>query len=291
MAGNMVSTRRQLILGLPESGKTTFIAALWHVVQSNEVASALRIHKFDGDRTHLNKLQNAWLRCEPVTRTSQQADAIVRMSLEDTATGAVIELSLPDMSGETFREQWAYRQWSKDYDTMVEQADGALLFVHPRSLVEPIRIETVNQLAGVLRGDSVHAPASPGVPSTWDPTKTPTQVQLVELVQFMLWRSPKARLRLGIVVSAWDTVRALKQPPQVWYAKRLPLLDQFVRANHARLSVRYYGVSAQGGTLPQDAGRLLDFTHASERIEVVDNSLQCTSDITVPVQQLAFGVD
>jgi GTPase SAR1 family protein len=52
-----------VICGLPESGKTTFLAALWHVVF--ERANPDAHLKFDslsyGDHTHLNAIMRRWL--------------------------------------------------------------------------------------------------------------------------------------------------------------------------------------------------------------------------------------
>ena len=60
---------KQLLIGLPETGKTTFLAALWQVVESDEVPGALRLEKLHGDREHLNKIRADWLCCSPMGRT------------------------------------------------------------------------------------------------------------------------------------------------------------------------------------------------------------------------------
>jgi hypothetical protein len=282
-------TRRHLVIGLPESGKTTFIAALWHVVQANEVASALRLERMDGDRTYLNELRDAWLQCNPVPRTNPRGERLVKMLLVDEAK-LIHELCLPDISGETFREQWAQRQWALSYDDLVGGADGALLFVRPASVVEPLSLTTANQMVNDLGGPA-GGEGAPQIPTVWNPIESPTQAQLVDLTQLLMWRRPDVRWRIGVVVSAWDEVRGLGQTPEEWCRRRLPLLDQFLRANGARLRVRYYGVSAQGGCLPTDAARLRAFTHASERIEVVPGVGSATRDITLPIRDLALGDD
>jgi hypothetical protein len=285
-----VRTCRSLVLGLPESGKTTFIAALWHVVESDEVPSALRLKELTGDRASLNKLRSAWLRCEPVGRTSQQGESLVRMVLADRATGSVTELLLPDMSGETFRDHhWVNRQWAKSFDELVQGAEGVLVFVHPNEVVEPLRIDSVNELAETLPTGST-SPEVAVESVLWDAKTSPSQVQLVDLLQFVLRRRPPALLRVGLIVSAWDLVRGQGLTPQQWCATRLPLLGQFLESNPGRLSTEYYGISAQGGVLPRDADRLRDFTHPSARIEVVVGAEQAVSnDITLPVHRFARG--
>ncbi len=281
-----MSARHHLVVGLPGSGKTTFIAALWHVVISEEIASALQLSRLDGDRTHLNKIRESWLRCEPVPRTSQQVEPYVRMLLKDAAEH-VAEVWFPDMSGESFRDHWEYRLWSARYDSTVEQTDSVMLFVHPDKIIEPLRIATVNAMASAIPSP-VAAPngTAPAPPRPWDPKQTPTQVQLVELLQFLRWRKPGRPWAVSIIVSAWDVVRNLGQTPHAWCSARLPLLEQFLRANTKALHVRYYGLSAQGGELPGDAARLRAVAYASERIEVVREGRASTSDITVILRDL-----
>jgi double-GTPase-like protein len=287
----MVNARRTLVIGLHASGKTTFIAALWHVAESDEVPSSLRVHTLDGDRTYLDTLRAAWLRCETIGRTSQQAEKHdVRMLLEHRSTKKVTELWLPDMSGESFRDYWVNRQWPKSFDELVQEAAGALVFVHPSAIVDPLRIETVRGLACAWAPPEA-SPAQPSqqdAPGTpWDAGKAPTQVQLVELLQFVQGRRPPGLLKVGVVVSAWDTLRGLKISPREWSRKCLPLLTQFLEFNPERISAKYFGVSAQGGKLPEDAERLRTFAHASERIDVVDDDGGLSHDITLPIREIA----
>ncbi len=281
----MVNGRHHLVVGLPESGKTTFIAALWHVVVSGEIPSSLRLHTLDGDRTHLNKIRDAWLACEPVPRTSQHAEEHVRMLLKDN-TDQLTEVWFPDMSGESFQDQWEHRQWPSAYDEIVLQADSVLMFVHPDRIVEPLRISTVNAMASALPAAAPPVKAVPTRPTEWDAKQAPTQVQLVELLQFLQWRRPGYRWDVSVVASAWDLVSALGQSPDDWCAARLPMFEQFLRANNTSLAVRYWGVSAQGGALPLDAARLRAVERASDRIAVVKNHEHRISDITTILSDL-----
>lgn len=293
-----MSVRRNLVIGLPESGKTTFIAAFWHIVESEEVPSALRVKQLTGDRAYLNRLREAWLRCEPVGKTLPADETIVRMLLEDRASQGTSELLLPDIAGETFHDQWVNRRWTKGFDELVLAADGALIFVHPNEINEPIRIDTVNAQADHIRrvrnDGGAYAPTVAQIvaeptPTIWNAASAPTQVQLVDLLQFLIWRRAGRVLNLAVVVSAWDLVRGAGKTPRDWCAERLPLLGQFLVSNPQRILARHYGISAQGGELPRDAERLRALTHASQRLEVVDD-LSTSHDVTLPVQRLgAWG--
>src|SRR2546426_12094390 len=68
--GRRSNVIRVLMIGLPNTGKSTFLAALWHVVQQEDVPGSLVLERFpDGNREYIAALHARWLRCEPVDRT------------------------------------------------------------------------------------------------------------------------------------------------------------------------------------------------------------------------------
>src|SRR5260370_25751159 len=104
-----ITSYKQLIIGLPETGKTTFLAALWHVVNSREVRGALELLHLEGDRKHLNIIRKAWLEFREVGRTIPTTEQIVSMRLGVQGEAEAGELVFSDMSGEAFRQQWVDR--------------------------------------------------------------------------------------------------------------------------------------------------------------------------------------
>ena len=111
---------------------------------------------------------------------------------------------------------------------------------------------------------------------------------LVDLLQLLCGHIEKERFRLAVIVSAWDLVLSQELPIE-WLAKELPLLNQFLINAHCRLDFRVYGVSAQGGQLPDDVDRLTAYSKASDRIQVVLDGLP-SHDITAPIRW-ALNVD
>ncbi len=75
---------RHLLIGLPATGKTTFLAALWHLVESAEIPEALRLVKLEGDREYINGLTRRWMRCESLSRTPVSTETLVSMRLRET---------------------------------------------------------------------------------------------------------------------------------------------------------------------------------------------------------------
>ena len=278
-----------LLIGLPATGKTTYLAALWHVVQQLQPPSMLQVEKLDGDIRYLNDICKTWLPCEPVPRTNPDSETIASMHLRDAASDRNTTLFFPDLSGESFELQWTTRQLTKTYDKQLRTATGALLFVNPSTVVEPIRIDQLDaaiadleQLAG---GQNQQDPKS-AAPASWRQDRTPTQVQLVELLQFLAERSSfRKGFRLAVMISAWDRISSAGLSPVEWLEQRLPLLAQFLVANVHNFETSIYGVSAQGGEYATDAEQLAA-KQPIDRILLVGANVKRPQDLTEPIRWL-----
>jgi hypothetical protein len=208
------------------------------------------------------------------------------MRLLRSDTGESADVFFPDMSGELFSLQWKERRCSRAQYELARAASGVLLFVHPDSVVEPVRIDEVAAIVQDLAPLRATAEVDDEGTRPWDPDRAPTQVKLVELLQFLV-REPFVipSLRVAVVVSAWDLVEDQADSPAGWLARRLPLLDQYLRSNPERFVTRVYGVSAQGGDLGRDSDRLLREVSPARRIAVVGDQSQ-PHDLTAPVRWL-----
>ena len=236
------------MVGLPDAGKTTFLAAFWHVLRTDEVPGALRLADvLTGDRAYLNKIALQWTRCEKPDRTSTKGVPVV-MRVIESGTGRDTKLSIPDLSGESYEEQWEKRECSSEFARLAGDANGVLLFIHPDLVKETDSIAAANLALQAWGGDTAPAAgAEEEKPTPWSARGVPTQVKLVALLQFM-WLHARRSLRVAVIVSAWDMVKP-PQEPATWLAKRLPLLAQYLDANTESIENRVYGVSAQGAPL------------------------------------------
>ena len=60
------------VVGLPGSGKTTFLAALWHMVREDGAVTALQFDSMrNGNFEHLNALAKRWREGSIQERTQQ----------------------------------------------------------------------------------------------------------------------------------------------------------------------------------------------------------------------------
>lgn len=270
-----------VLIGLPATGKTSFLAALWYLIHHAQVDHRLTLERMEGDSKYPNDISRLWALFEVVPRTSTDAERTVTMVLNDSVTGKTITLIFPDLSGESFVAQWVERQFAASYDQFLRESAGGILFISPIKYDKPVRIDAAASLVkemGAAGGDEDDDSSS----TPWDPAQAPTQVKLVELLQFIAGRDYfKPPFRLALVISAWDQLKGERTTPAKWLSDELPLLFQFLQSNRRLFDYTMYGISAQGGDYAQ-ADQLTEMA-PSERILVVGADVKNPHDLTEPL--------
>ena len=242
-----MTSQQHSIIGLPGSGKTTFLAALWHLIDAGEVSSKFILDKLVGDHSHLNAIVAAWRRCEEMKRTSMAAEAKVSIHVKEVATGNKAILHFPDLSGESFELQLSSRSCSLEYVEGFEGGGGVLLFV---TADRPSDGMSIVDTAPLIPGEAV--PEKSEAHRDWSHQMVSAQVNLVELLQF-LQTKPFQRVmrRVAVVVSAWDAVQNPGLEPAQWMERELPFLHQFLISNPECFHFQVYACQPKVATLKQ----------------------------------------
>jgi hypothetical protein len=338
-------TKNFLVFGLSGAGKSTFAAALWHLVDSREVPTVLAKGTHSGNFSYLEKIAQRWSDGWRLERTKSEEVENVRINLLHEESDAEFALEFKDIAGESLQAAFTTRYCDPDYVELVKNSDGMLLFVSANYKMDDVTILDVKiQLGGddeeldddnadddddddaEKNGEEAQAGTPDdqapniGVPPeakafaegkasteskavaegqgprpadpVFDPARTPVQVRLVDLLQSLrLDPFSKRPFRIAVVVSAWDLAQA--KTADEWLAKRMPLLDQFLRGGEIADSIRVYGVSAQGGMYPkkgnkddEERKRIMSIHPASKRISVVGHGAG-EHDLTHPVRWLS----
>ena len=113
-----METNAQLILviGLPETGKSSFIQAVDEALKHPATPNDLRAFGLADDRSYIQSSKENFLAGKKPGRTDlQQDDTSVELWFEHPPTHRRGRLHLPDKKGEIFRDQWVYRRWTKEY--------------------------------------------------------------------------------------------------------------------------------------------------------------------------------
>ena len=278
-----------VVLGLPGSGKTTFLAALWHIVTERDVDTVLQFAGLKlGEARHLNRIAIRWRDAVAQERTALSGGQSVSMNLlaEDSSR---LQVTFPDLPGEAFQRMWEERECEETVAQFL-RATGVLLFVHS---------DTIRRPQWVLEEATLSDEIGSEMPTEdeqvyWDPSLAPTQVQLVDILQMLHSRPLDVGPRkLAIMMSAWDKVEEQGCDPRELLGNKMPLLHQYVTASTELWATRVYGISAQGGDYDGDYGReeveeasvLRRRDTASERIVLVDGEL-VGNDLTEPIAWL-----
>lgn len=275
-----------LMVGLPQTGKTTFLAALWHVLKSNEVPGSLVLKRREGDLEYLNQIAEQWSKCSELNRTPISGQMGVTIVLRDPARETLFQMSIPDLSGELYASLWEDRSCSPEFAELAANAGGCIAFLHPGTLSQTAWIANANAVyegwAGEDETVAEEVSSETAATTDWNAKDAPTQVQMVEILQFLTLLAGKP-LRLALVISAWDLVKE-NITPDAWVESQLPLLSQFLRSNDGQFEVAFMGVSAQGGPT-SDAENLLALSIAARRVQIVAPDID-GNDITHPIRWL-----
>lgn len=288
-----MNQHRYMVFGFHRSGKSTFAAALWHLLDSRELKTALEKGRHSGDFRYLEEIAQAWSEGWEVERTKSDQVEKIAINLRHPQSRTELTLEFTDLPGERFETAFASRLCSPEFVELVNESAGMLLFVSADRSIDSVTIldalgpdesdEESSPTAGPVEADSATAEDQP-----WIPEKTPLQVQIVDLMEAMQRPPFKAKgLRVAVIVSAWDLTD--ETSADSWFAKRMPLLKQYLSGGQGAVDVRFYGVSAQGGRLSKkedgpglDRDRLLKVQPPSRRIKIIGPDV-AEHDLTYPL--------
>lgn len=276
------------IVGLPSSGKTTFLAALWHMVREAGSNTALSFDRLSqGNYEHLNALAKRWRSGTIQQRTQVSGARAVTMRLKDD-NGLKVDVSFPDLPGEDFSRMWERRELDK----------GMLETLTSPSLVLMINGDTIKMPAWLVDWTTLQKKLGIEPPEKepveWSANLAPTQVRIVDLLQMLMSGDLNiGGRRLALLISAWDKVEGEGQTPGQILESKLPLLSQYLRSGRDPWTWQVWGLSAQGGIYEDpekeesfaETDKLRDLERPSDRIKVVDGDA-ISSDITKPLKWL-----
>ena len=274
-----------VLMGLPGAGKTTFLAALWHVVSNpDEIPSALTLGEMPRNCEYLNTISDEWLQYQPVPRTKISSEGKIWMKLQTRNLDASVELFFPDISGERFKSQIEDRHCTKEYVDSIRDTVGVLFFINTGDIHRPTRISDLTDFSNEIGLENNEAATENII--TWNAELIPTQTKIVELLQILMNMADTRKYKLGIILSAWDLVKQFQITPKTFLDSRLPLVSQFLMANLEKFNLKVFGVSAQGGTMgtAEERKRLAEeYADCASRITILDEQ-SISNDLTLPIK-------
>lgn len=236
-----------VMAGTPATGKTSFLALLYSSLV-NDKAGGFQLGNYQDEREYLNTIAKRLEGCDAPQRTVVGVAGELALTLKRDGAESGF-LKIPDVSGETWEQNLIERQWDEPRETLIRASRTGLVFIHPKTLFIPTRINMLSGAVEALGGDPEER-AGDSQPDQ----RVRTQAQVTDLLQLLSSRLAGKPARIGLVISAWDLVPG-KVTPQEWVEQNTPLVAQYLRANTERFESHIWGVSAQGGSWTSDEER------------------------------------
>lgn len=240
-----MSITKCMIAGLPGSGKSTYIGALWYCLMHPEKIEDIKLvadkMNLADDLTVLNRLSDAYKNVKLIDRNYSDQNETVQINLKVADSDTRLQVEVPDFLGENFRdlvelkESELVSKWLNDTDTLV-------YFMNE---VTPPEFEDDHG----PEDDESPMPAKDVPPFS---IKTISAVAMNIMVLKCLL-SKKTFKKVVVVLSWWDKNTdngVVPNNPQKYLKEYSPALFNFIQYHIPNFEI--IGLSAQGQEYPKE---------------------------------------
>lgn len=296
------------LIGGPDTGKTNFLGRLWLCLRSRK--GFLSAQQLPPDAKYINQVSQELLKGRYAGHTSRgdetkKSQILVQVTKDTTESRIVV---LPDRSGEQWNSDFRKRQWPIEFEELLSEKAGCLLFVRAASernvaSLDPMKYAelVVFRQEGELASQASRTSTKQGNDEDDEDidgddfyNSIPTQVILVDWIQCIREAFDELcgcdfRPKIGIVVTAWDLTPADQQSLglQEYIKKTFPMLWQFLLANDDTFEFQIFGSSVAGIDLDIDELRedyiKGDPLISGQIIHALTGSEETSSDFTLPL--------
>ncbi|MFE6509176.1 hypothetical protein ACFVDI_01090 [Nocardioides sp. NPDC057767] len=248
----MNTSDQVLVLGGPDSGKSTYLLQLYGRVFDGDGRVQLRgaVDSMVAIKDGLARLATG----RPAGHTANGTETSLTLPLIDNDTGREWDITIPDYAGEDLRRVGDALRLPDRWRNLAATSDHWVVMV--RLSLYPDMPDLVSRPVGEL------ASASPESPVGADVQKLPIDMLLVDLLQLLQHGRAQLEitnaLRVTVVLSCWDELsRPDDTLPSQVVRQQLALLDSYCTTTFGP-RYRVLGLSAQGRPLT-DADPAVEF--------------------------------
>lgn len=273
--------KKCFIAGVPDAGKTTYIAALWDIIKRNGSNLELQFTTNPENTTYLNEIWEYWVIMKKIERSNIPVPDDITINVKRTKDGEELELDIPDFMGEQFQKIIDHtlpdniKQW-------IEQSDRMLYFINV--LDDNIK-DDMEQDDGQTEEDIDRDKEKKKTPLL-APEKMMQASQNMMVLKYIANHTKMKRVAVGL--SAWDVKMKGGKNPEEFLKQRSPALYNFIKW-HFKDCV-FFGVSAQGFDYKdknERATEMKEKARNSDRAFIVfDKEMEPSPDLTKPLNYL-----
>ena len=240
-----------LIAGLPDSGKSTYLGALWYVTQSasGKIELALRAsnENMPENTSLLEGLSRKWHNVEDMDRTSNDAPENISFLMCPMGSDDELSIEVPDFRGESIRQIITENQPS-EFDDWCSKAENLLFFVsdvRAGIYADDFEDDEDETDAAEKMSEEDKTDETPPVLELEPKNITPAAQNM--LILRYLYENYWFK-KIVICLTAWDKVIKKNggnpKDPEEYLMEQSPALYNFITFHFEH--VKYFGLSAQG---------------------------------------------
>ncbi len=224
-----------LIIGPPDSGKTTFIAQFLTRVKKRK--SSITLSKTPENIKAITDAVKRLAMGEPPITTS--ADEHVKLVLPIKVNDKNIELICPDYGGEQVNDITEFMEIDKHWKRLLNSSDRWILFIRPHNITPEYDL-SISSYEDVIAEKSAES-SSPALSE---------QSKFIELLQSLLHvknigvKQSICTPSLSIVLTCWDELNTKETPVEILQSK-LPMLLHFIETVWRKDAFNIFGLSSQ----------------------------------------------
>lgn len=273
--------KKCFIAGVPDAGKTTYIAALWDIIKRNGSHLELQFTTNPENTTYLNEIWEYWVSMKKIERSNIPVPDDITINVKRTKDGEELELDIPDFMGEQFQKIIDHtlpdniKQW-------IEQSDRMLYFINVLDDNIKDDMEQGDNQAEENTDRDTEKKKAPLL----SPEKMMQASQNMMVLKYIANHTKMKRVAIGL--SAWDIKMKGGKAPEEFLKQRSPALYNFIKW-HFKDCV-FFGVSAQGFDYKEKnerAAEMKEKARNSNRAFIVfDQEKDPSPDLTKPLNYL-----
>lgn len=275
--------KKCFIAGLPDAGKTTFIAALWDIIKRRGSELELQFTTNPDNTTYLNEIWDSWVSMKRIERSKIPVPDDITINVKRLSDDKELTLDIPDFMGEQF-QRIIDHTLPENIKTWIAQSDRMLFLIN--KLDDSLKDDLEDEIE--LMVDTVDRVKEKDEAPRLAPEKMLLASQNMMVLKYIANHAKLKKVAIGL--SAWDVKMAEGLSPEEFLKQRSPVLYNFIKY-HFNECV-FFGVSAQGfdykDMAEKGAEMRLKARNSDRAFIVFDKEKDPSADLTKPLNYLVL---